>query len=92
MKPTKVYFTDRPAQDVVLYKTDLVVFNRPVFVEKTKRSYGFYIENAFIVAIYKSNASKLDAAKVELSARFERCKTTEVILIKYIASCLANVN
>lgn len=88
MKTTKVYFSDRPAEEVVLYKTDLIVFNKPVFVEKGKRDYSFYIENAYIVALYKAMVGNLEGAKTELMERIKRID--ETTFNKYIASCLAN--
>lgn len=88
MKTTKVFFTDRPTKEVVLYKTDLVIFGKPVFVEKSKRDYSFYIDNAYIVSIYKSNVGDMEGAKTELLRRFKIIE--EAFLNKYIASCLSN--
>jgi len=90
MKTTKVFFSDRPSQDVVLYKTDLIIFNKPVFIERTKRSYNFYANNALIVRVYKADVKNFEVAKLGLMDRIKRSKINEAYFNNYIASCLAN--
>ena len=90
MKPTNVYFKDQPSKAVILYKTDLIIFDKPVFVEKTKRSYNFYIDCALIVRVFKDVTDSFEAAKLDLSERMKRSKIDKEYLNKYIASCLVN--
>jgi len=92
MKTTKVYFPDQPSKLVILYKTDLIIFDKPVFVEKTKWSYNFYIDCALIVRVFKDVTYSFDAAKTDLADRMKRSKIDKEYLNKYIETCLLNTN
>jgi hypothetical protein len=92
MKTTKVYFPDQPSKSVILYKTDLMIFDKPVFVEKTKLSWNFYIDCALIVRVFKDVTYSFDAAKTDLADRMKRSKIDKEYLNKYIETCLLNTN